>query len=77
MPIVHRSGADLRRAGLRRGVPLLEGRRVLPATSQNREHLVLAFLAWTREEGFDWEALMAESHTFIDEINSILAFQRL
>lgn len=33
MPILPRSGADLRRAGFRRGVPLLEGRRVLPAAS--------------------------------------------
>ena len=73
MPITARSGADLRRAGERRGVPLIEGRRVLPATSQNREHLVSAFLAWTIEEGLDWEFLMQSSHAYIDEINAILA----
>ena len=73
MPVTARSGADLRRAGARRGVPLIEGRRVLPATSQNREHLVAAFLAWTVEEGLDWETLMQSSHAYIDEINAILA----
>ncbi len=73
MPLVPRSGADIRRAGARRGIPLLEGRRVMPATSQNREFLVSAFIAWTREEGLDWEALLRESHVYIDEINAILS----
>ena len=73
MPVLPRSGADLRRAGARSGVPLVEGRRVLPATSQNREHLVSAFRAWTVEEGIDWDMLMSESHAYIDEINAILA----
>lgn len=73
MPIVPRSGADIRRAGARHGVPLVEGRRVLPATSQNREFLLTAFVAWTVEEGLDWEGLLRESHIYIDEINAILA----
>ena len=73
MPITARSGADLRRAGARRGTPLVEGRRVLPATSQNREHLLSALLLWTVEEGLDWEALLQNSHAYIDEINAILA----
>ena len=73
MPVTARSGADLRRAGARKGIPLVDGRRVLPATSQNREHLVAAFLAWTVEEGLDWEDLMRSSHAYVDEINAILA----
>ena len=73
MPIVPRSGADWSRAGARRGVPLIDGRRVLPATSQNREHLLSAFSVWTKEEGIDWAGLLLESHIYIDEINSILA----
>ena len=73
MPMVPRSGADIRRAGARQGIPLLEGRRVMPATSQNREFLVSAFIAWTKEEGLDWEALLRESHVYIDEINAILS----
>lgn len=73
MPIVPRSGADWSRAGARRGVPLIDGRRVLPATSQNREHLLSAFNVWTSEEGIDWEGLLRESHIYIDEINAVLA----
>ena len=73
MPLFPRSGADIRRAGARRGVPLVEGRRVMPATSQNRDFLVSAFIAWTVEEGLDWDALLRESHVYIDEINAILS----
>ena len=73
MPIVPRSGADWRRAGARRGTPLVDGRRVLPATSQNREFLLAAFYGWASEEGIDWEVLLRESHMYIDEINAILA----
>ena len=76
MPIVPRSGADWRRAGARRGTPLVDGRRVLPATSQNREFLLAAFYGWASEEGIDWEVLLRESHMYIDEINAILAAYR-
>ena len=72
MPLTPLTANDHRRAGQRSTVPLVEGRRVLPQTSSLRKHLYSAFIRWTLDEGLEWENLLANSHAFLDEINSIL-----
>ena len=72
MPIMQRSSADRVRAVARASQPLEPGRRVLPVTRNRRTHLLQAFLTWTTDEGIDWDALLKESHRYLDEINAIL-----
>lgn len=72
MPIMPRSSADRVRAVARASQPLEPGRRVLPVTRNQRTHLLQAFLTWTTDEGIDWDALLKESHRYLDEINAIL-----
>ena len=72
MPLRPQTANDHQRAGIRSTAPLVEGRRVLPQTSNLRDHLYSAFLRWTVDEGLDWDVMMSASHAHIDEINPVI-----
>lgn len=53
--------------------PILPGRPVLDQTAANRRQYFDVFLRWCVGEGIDFEALLAQSHIHIEEINQILS----
>ena len=73
MPIQPRNAADVNRAALRAAAdPLQEGRRVTDVTSSMRRTLLASFLAWTREEGIEWDTFLRSPHQYLEEINLVL-----
>lgn len=73
MPIFPRNPADAARQRVRMNRPdLVPGRRVTEVTTSLRQVLMTTFRNWLREERVDWDFLMQNSHSSLEEINAVL-----
>lgn len=73
MPIFPRNPADAAKQRVRMNRPdLVPGRRVTEVTTSLRQVLMTTFRNWLCEERVDWDFLMQNSHSSLEEINAVL-----
>ena len=73
MPVLPATAGEFRRAGIRsQAGPLPEGRPVQPLTGSTRERYLRVFREWSFSEGIDLDALLENSHVWVEEINIVL-----
>ena len=75
MPVFPRNPADAARQRLRESRPdLVPGRKVTEVTTSMRQILMTTFRGWLCEEGIDWQFLIDNSHSHLEEINGVLTW---
>ena len=75
MPVFPRNPADAARQRVRQSRPdLVPGRRVTEVTTSMRQVLMTTFKGWLLEEGIDWQFLLENSHSHLEEINGVLSW---
>ena len=73
MPVFPRNTADAARQRARQARPdLIPGRRVTEVTTTLRQTLMATFRNWLQEEGIDWNFILENSHSHLEEINAVL-----
>lgn len=73
MPVMPSTAGEVRRADQRRHFgPLPEGRPVQPTTGSHRERYLNVFRNWVAAEGIDLEALLENSHVWVEDLNILL-----